>query len=443
MVSLNNKTKIFLLLVFILLKSLWLFSEYNISPDISNQMNVSENLFNNRGLNFGNITGNSAFLSPYFQHPPGTSVLLCFFRRFTSNVFFAGYLLSIVIALIEGILAMSFFQHFARNKFEFLLLFIVSSVYIGHLDRGQTGDYLSCVIVATLVWLLYAILLNRYSPLLISLLVSTVMIIIPVVKYTATPTVLLPLLFYVYLFYKKKIRKNNLWLIITSFFIAVSLSAYFIKSSHGVVERSVFSLQKFENLARIDYFWLHLGHTGDRIWKHISWNLSQAIDITFPYYHIAQIGTVIAVISLMYWSRNLINFRNPLLIVIFCFAALQVVYLGFLTLTNKPQIGTYGIDRKIWVFIEEARYYNHLTLVIFWSILILLLRRSKLVFTILALICIISFSISLSKIRSSRLPIIITKYHMLLGKVPVDSFIIKEQPKETENIEKRVIGIKN
>ena len=443
MVSLNIKSKIYLLSVFILLKSLWLFSEYNIAPDISNQMNVSENLFNNRGLNFGNTTSSSTFLSPYFQHPPGTSLLLCFFRSFTSDVFWADYLLRIFIALIEALLAMSFFQYFARNKLEFLLLFVTSSFYIGHIDRGQTGDYLSCVTVVILMWLLYAILLDRYSPLLISLLVSIVIIIIPVVKYTAAPTVLLPLLFYVYLFYKKKIRKNNLWLIITSFFIAVSLSAYFIKSSHGVVERSAFSLQKFENLARIDYFWLHLGHTGDRIWKLISWNSSQVIDITVPYYHIAQIGTILALLFLIYWSRISINFKHPLLIVIFCFTILQVIYLAFLTLTNNPQIGTYGIDRKIWVFIEEARYYNHLTLVIFWSILVLLLRRSKLIFTILALICIISFSLSLSKIRSSRLPIIITKYHMLLDDIPVDSLIMKDQPKETENIERRVIGIKN
>jgi hypothetical protein len=215
------------------------------------------------------------------------------------------------------------------------------------------------------------------------------------------------------------------------------LTAYFVSKAKPLPP---FAFNNYYiNLLRIDYFWLHFGHIGDRFWKHISWNLTEHISLTIPYYHIAQVGTLVIVTFCILIMKKKMKINLTLLLIILLFACLQIAYLCLLTITHEPQIGDYGIDRKIWVPIEEARYYNYLTVLIFWMLYGAMFKYAKAYFYIFTLFILISTIPNLNP-RKSRFPILIQKYNILSKNIYAKNNILNDNTNETKHLLTRIIG---
>lgn len=407
--SFCRKNALFLaIFLAIAIKSIWIYSNYNISNDISVQMNIAQNVYDGHGIKGTRIEKDTLAYRPELTYGTAIPVLLAALNFFTNNIVKADLVLRLLLVLSESILlVLVVFKYFDRNKDRFLIT-LTLCLYIGHLDRGKTGDYLSMVIVLAIVYLI----IHRdsqsinFQPKV--LLISLLTLALPFVKYSAAPVILLPLSTWLVNYYasgRKLFNYSELKVLALSSIISVC-SLFSLAESNGSFS---LRLEKLWLLARIDYFWLHLGHNGDRIWKHFSWNISEHFGYQIPYYNIAQIGTLAIVIFIAFLMRSKLSTIKLELIVVITLLVLQVGFLGYLTLSSEPQSGDWGVDQKIWVFIEEARYYNYLTFLLMAIMCFLTYKFYKPVFYVL-LIFILIGSVRGLDFWNSRFPHINQKY---------------------------------
>jgi hypothetical protein len=445
MTNIFNKANIALFVIMVLLSSLikgvWVYANYGIATDIAVQMNIAESISNGHGIQVKVVENDSIYYVPELTYAPATSVVLAGLNEITNNIIVSDLILRLQLALWESVLIVLIVFKYFKLKHVRLLMTVLFSLYIGHLDRGFTGDYLSFLIVLSLIFLLVAKIELCKTSWPISILISLLIILIPVVKYSSLPVVALPLFCFVVSSFLYKNRKR----LFSPFeFILVSTTTvlsfvFFLKLSSGN-EPNDLDWSRITYLTRIDYFWMHFGHIGDRIWKHLSWNTSQHIGLDIPYYHLAQIGTVFMSLFMLFVLRKRITFHSPAFLPIILLAILQVGFLGLLTLLYEPQSGNYGIDKKLWVFIEEARYYNYLSFLIMTAWLILTFKFFKPGFIALSILIVLS-SFPRLNFSNSRFPIIYCKY-TLMNSETSNQICFDDNFKETTIIKRKIFGFK-
>ena len=368
----NDRVLIFL---YAIIKGILVYKLYGIATDISLQLNVAESLFQGHGIRLLQFKDNAYFYSLYLSHPPLTSIIIAFFRFFTDSIITADLIFRLFLVLCESIILFKMLTLLYQNNRRLVLsLFLVLSVYVGHIDRGFTGDYLSFIVLLCLFFLTY----RFYKKSLISdyYLILVIILLIPLSKYTALPFIIFP---FSVLFFLKKFRGfeiSRLKLNVILFVSIVELIEFIIKEKAIGLTQKVgsFNLNNLSYLIRIDYFWFHGGLNLDRIWKHVMWNMDSRFNFHLLYVHYGQIFTLILFFLIMRKNFKVLLTKDLFLFLVIPII-LQCVYLIFLTLNTSPQIGNYGIDAKIWVPIEEARYYNFLTFVLFLFMMIYLYQN--------------------------------------------------------------------
>jgi hypothetical protein len=354
-----------LILLYAIIKGILVFNLYGIATDISFQLNVAENIFQGNGIRLLQFKDNAYFYSLYLAHPPLTSIIIAFFRFFTDNIITADLIFRLFLVLCESIIVFEILKLlYGKNRKTLISLFAILSIYLGHIDRGFTGDYFSFILLLYLFYLTYRFYKKRI--LLDYCLILVVILLIPLTKYTALPFIIFP--FSLFIFLKKFRRFDISWMKLNLALVVsiVSLIIFIFEvKAIGLAQKVGFiNLKNLSYLTRIDYFWFHGGLNLDKIWKHIMWKMDSMFAVKTLYVHYGQLITLVfgVVLFRKYLTAILKNNISFFLIIA---TILQFAYLVFLTLNTSPQYGNYGIDNIIWVPIEEARYYNFLTFIFF------------------------------------------------------------------------------
>jgi hypothetical protein len=359
-----------LILLYAIIKGILVYKLYGIATDISLQLNVAESIFQGHGIRLLQFKDNAYFYSFYLSHPPLTSIIIAFFRFFTDNIITADLIFRLFLVLCESIILFKTLNLIYQNNRKALIsLFLILSMYVGHIDRGFTGDYFSFILLLYLFFLTY----RFYKKSIISdcYLILVVILLIPLSKYTALPFIIFP---FSILFFLKKFRAfeiSRLKLNVILFFSIVALIEFIMEvKAIGLTQKvGSINLNNLSYLNRIDYFWFHGGLNLDRIWKHVMWNIEGMFNFHLLYVHYGQIFTLILFFLIIRKNFKVLLTKDLFLFLVIPII-LQCAYLIFLTLNTSPQIGNYGIDNKIWVPIEEARYYNFLTFILFLFLMI-------------------------------------------------------------------------
>jgi hypothetical protein len=382
-----NKDRL-LILLYAIIKGILVYKLYGIATDISYQLNVAESIFQGHGIHLLQFKDNTYFYSLYLSHPPLTSIIIAFFRFFTDSIITADLIFRLFLVLCESIILFKTLNLIYQNNRKALIsLFLILSIYVGHIDRGFTGDYFSFILLLCLFFLTY----RFYKKSLISdyYLILVVILLIPLSKYTALPFIIFP---FSILFFLKKFRGFEISRLKLNVILFVSILALFefimeVKAIGLTQKVGSFNLNNLSYLTRIDYFWFHGGLNLDRIWKHVMWNIDSMFNFHLLYVHYGQILTLILVFLIIRKNVKVILTKDMFLFLIIPII-LQCAYLIFLTLNTSPQIGKYGIDSKIWVPIEEARYYNYLTFILFLFFMIYLYQNKIRFFLLLGVLLI-------------------------------------------------------
>lgn len=388
-----------LVFFYFIIKGFWIFDNYSIATDISLQLNVAESIYSGHGIRLFEIVNDVGVYNLYFTHPPLTSILIAFFRLFSSNIIEADFILRLFLVFSEALILWSFLNLiFSKNKSAVLPIYLTLAFYTGHIDRGFTGDYLSFILLLLLFFKTYQFVECKANKNLSFFITQILVILIPLTKYTALPFVFFPFIIFLLL---KLMRKIDIsWsFIFISFISGVFATATFY---HEIKFTGLNNTVNFANvynlkyLIRIDYFWFHMGLNLDRIWKHIMWNMHRITGVRILYVHIGQIITSVFLMILMLKFKKIL-FKSTL---IYCFLLaiiLQVSYLMLLTITTSPQIGNYGIDGEIWVPIEESRYYNLLVFLSALSAIIFFYMKSGKLYWCVIVALILNYSTYNSK----------------------------------------------
>jgi hypothetical protein len=377
MLNKNLKIDSIFILTYTLIKCFLVYKLYDLATDISFQLNVAESIYQGHGIQLLQLNEKGFFYSLYLLHPPLTSVLIAGVRCFTDNIITADLIFRFVLVFCEAIVLFKLLNlMFKENRKLVISIFLFFSLYLGHIDRGFTGDYFSFIVL--LMFFYFTFLFYQCSKGFNYWLILIFILIIPLTKYTALPFIFFPFISY---FFLKKYKGFDIsWLklnliLLTSlvslfiFLMEVKLIGLSNKISHVNVDNLYY-------LSRIDYFWFHLGSNVDRIWKHVMWSVERYFNVRILFIHYAQFFTLI--FGLILIRRNVKTIlKSNITYFLFISIILQCSYLVFLTLNTSPQIGNYGVDSKIWVPIEEARYYNFLTFVLFLFFVIYLSRFNK------------------------------------------------------------------
>ena len=364
----------FLILLYATIKGILVYKLYGIATDISLQLNVAESIFQGHGIRLLQFKDNAYFYSLYLSHPPLTSIIIAFFRFFTDSIITADLIFRLFLVLCESIILFKTLNLiYQNNRKAIIYLFLIMSIYVGHIDRGFTGDYFTFILLLYLFFLTYrfykkSITTDYY-------LILVVILLIPLTKYTALPFIIFPFSIF---FLLKKFRGFEIsWLKLNVIlFVSIVALIEFIMEvkAIGLTQKvGSFNLNNLSYLSRIDYFWFHGGLNLDRIWKHVMWNMDSMFNFHLLYVHYGQIFTLILFFLIMRKNFKVLLTKDLFLFLIIPII-LQCAYLIFLTLNTSPQFG-YGIDNKFWVPIEEARYYNFLTFILFLFMIIYLYQN--------------------------------------------------------------------
>lgn len=349
--------------IYFFVRIVFLFANYNIGHDLSVQMQQSGNINNGLGFitAFAAEQGDITFRS-YWGFPPFLAYLLAFFNLFTKNVLFSDLIIRILLVLSETLLFKKITSFFEWTDQRHKTLFLAGAlVVLSHYFNSFTGDLIAfnwflCLLVCTWNFL------KSEQPLQL-ILICLLIVLVPSIKYSFFPMVTLPLLICL-LGGRRKIRELLQWkpaylmafAVLVSGLLFVYLTGKEMSGNvHGI------RLDNIQYLSRIDHFWLKFGDPGDRIYK----MLARRIELYAHYPVLPRtIGLIFSLIVLLYVVRlHLISANRRIhsfLLAILIASFLQISFLLFLTLSSDPQIGDYGIDKKIWVPIEESRYFLHL-----------------------------------------------------------------------------------
>jgi hypothetical protein len=404
--------------VYFIIRSFSWFFLIGLAPDIVNQLNMAINISEGNGFVLSNYDFKTGCMlySNYYSHPPFLSVLLFIYKLVFGDLIWSLFAIAITLSFFEALLVNSLLDSIgigSKTKFG-LMLFL--GMYIGHLDRGLISDYFALIWAMWFIYNIYLLLMQRQNNLnsaYIKLIIS--LILMPFVKYTLIPLVFLPSIFLVL----QLILKNARWaeiklrFLIINFTSSISLFLVFLFIKQGPVSiRQEYFIFDWFNLLKVDYFWLHFGLELDRFYKYVSWNLPNGLALDF--WNIGQIISLgIWCLVLIFCWRERTFFNRALakgIVGLFVIATLlQVLFLAFLTITNVPQGPVkYGVDDKVWVFIEEARYYNYLTFFAFILFTLIVFNLRLRIFKVLLFLVVLSgyiFTFSSRFRLSNELPI--------------------------------------
>jgi hypothetical protein len=438
-----RKSKLFyivtMILISFIIKGFWIYSNYSIATDISYQMNIAESIIDVKCICIKTLENDSIIYRPSFIFAPGVSVFLAGINYLTKNTIVSDLFLRLLLALWESIIIVLLVLKFFEKKYEQIILAIILSLYIGHIDRGLTADYFSFLLVLSTIYLFISKGNDKTKVCYEVYGISLCILLIPIVKYSAFPAAFMPIAVYLFgIFYlKKNFLFNFFELTIISVATALSCIIFVTLPDYNSVLNNI-DWNRIFYFNRVDYFWMHFGHIGDRIWKHFSWNLTEHFGINIPFYHIAQFGTLfIAVVILIFLRKHLKIFKLEFLI-LGILTVLQIGFLGLLTLLYEPQIGDYGIDKKIWVFIEEARYYNYITFMMMVLWCFYTFRFLKPAFYLISFFIILS-TIPRLDFWNSRFPVIYEKYQIAKSGVIENNLILEDGTKETDHIINKIL----
>jgi hypothetical protein len=388
-----------LVFFYFFIKGFWIFNNYSIATDISLQLNVAESIYSGHGIRLFEIVNDVGVYNLYFTHPPLTSILIAFFRLFSSNIIEADFILRLFLVFCEALILWSFLNLiFSKNKSAILPIYLTLAFYTGHIDRGFTGDYLSFILLLLLFFKTYQVVFKSTTKNLLFFIILILVLLIPLTKYTALPFVFFPFIIFLLLKLMRKLDISWSFIVISFVTGVVAVAIFYYEIKCIGLNNSVNSVN-FNNLKyliRIDYFWLHMGLNLDRIWKHIMWNVHRITGVRILYVHIGQIVTSVFLIILMVKFRKIL-FRSTLIHFLLIAIFLQVLYLVLLTITTNPQNGNYGIDGEIWVPIEESRYYNLLVFLSALSAIIFFYMKSGKLYWCVIVALILNYSTYKSK----------------------------------------------
>jgi hypothetical protein len=366
--EINQFHQVLLLIIYSAIKSFLIYSCYGIATDLCVQMNVSENLFNGRGLIHGTLTDRL-----YLGHPPIVSLCLAVIRNFTTSIITADLTLRFLLVFCEAILLFYFLQNFIKRKSIFIFIFIGMAFYTGHLDRGFTGDQFGFIVAFFLIYQTFHFGKSKSETNFFWVSISVLFL--PLTKYTLLPLSVLPFCYTFYLKYYCKEDFGSKTLI--CFFLAfIGALSIFLFETNQITNDAIQSvnLSNLKYFTRIDYFWMHGGVDIDRIHKHVMWNIHRYANLELSYVNIGQTLSFV-IVFILFWPNRLCLVKKRLFAFVLIMVFLQVSYLLILTLITEPQVGKYGIDGKIWVPVEEARYYNFITFFSFLSVVLFLSEK--------------------------------------------------------------------
>jgi len=374
---------------------------FTVTPDTAVNINVASNILKGNWFQISEFQTNGLILNrPYFDHPPATSVLMSVFIFFTENEIvglFASMIFLCICELyvINKILSLQVF----RNKRGFL--FMALALFTGHLYTGGVADQFAMVlalfIFSNLMYLFEG--LDESTPNRIVIL-NFSLILVPLVKFSLIPLAVASYcVLSWYLIRVIKDRKSSKFLILFSilsgcltlvlFLFLQNMSSMHFNTAH------YFNIDLY-NLSKLDYFWMHLGRYIDRVYKHITWNTDRIFGIHIEFWNIAQVSTFVLWCFIVFRPAilNELSFKILLLYGLF-----QTGYLMFLTVITAPQENVlYGVDDKVWVYVEEARYYNYLSFISFIILTNILVDKFKMAFYFL--LCLLVMNLSLEVLES-------------------------------------------
>jgi hypothetical protein len=366
-----NKANYAVIIYFLIRTFSWLFL-IGLAPDIGNQINMAINLSDGRGfvLNQFDFNTNCNIYSEYFSHPPFFSIVFIIYNHLIGNLIWSLFAIAVTLALFEAILLKNILQKMFISGRKLFYLMVIMALYIGHLDRGLISDYLALVWA---IWFIHStcLLINindNKNKHWIYIQFAISIILMPLVKYSLIPIACLPvcLIFYYIIFKRHNLVQKHftVYFVILSFFVSIGLFLYLTHLGHGTEKVKYLKFVVYD-LFKLDYFWLHFGMELDRLYKHIYWNLPKSMELHF--WNIGQLLTVCVWLFVWFISKKrgqkFVNSNEKLTFYLFVLSMfLQIFFLFSLTVTNVPQGPVkYGIDNLVWVYIEEARYYNYLS----------------------------------------------------------------------------------
>lgn len=358
-----------LILFFLCVRILFLMQVFTVTPDTAVNINLASNILKGNWFQIHEFQANGLISSrPYFDHPPATAVLMSVFIFFADNeivgLFFTMIFLTICeLCVVNYILNLKVF----RNNRK--LLFLAIALYTGHLYTGSIADQFAMVLAMFVFSNLMYLFEQRKETSSIGMVVLSIsLILIPLVKFS-----LIPLVFgsyFVMIWYlngsnldRKSSKKLFLFSTLT-FGLTVFLFLYLQSMSSMSLNQGGFNCNiNIYDLCKVDYFWMHLGKYIDRVYKHLMWNIDRVFIIHIDFWNIAQILTF-TIWCVLFVRVRILNDLSFKMLMFMGF--IQTGYLALLTVITPPQENVlYGVDDKVWVYIEEARYYNYLAFFFF------------------------------------------------------------------------------
>jgi hypothetical protein len=365
----NFLLKYKLQIIYFLIRAFSLLFLFDLAPDISNQLNIAYALKTDGiyALRTFDFESQSFVFSQYYDHPPLLSIIIFILDLAVNNIVYSLFLLGLIVAVFESYLVVFLIEKYSKLNNYMLLQVILTSLYIGHLDRGTISDYLSLVIgIFLFIQILGFVMkqpLNIFG-------VSLAVILIPLTKYSLLPIIGCFLIIYLFVLYQDRFRYVHKHIIIfISILMAASIINYFGQFENEKVNSTRFYIN-FYDISKLDYFWMHFGLELDRVYKHFMWFFQRSFGIKIWYWYLGQLLGVFSLLYVLKKSKWHFSKKISFLRVAIILSLGQILFLLFLQITTGPQEGVlYGVDDKNWVYIEEARYYNYLTLIWFFVIL--------------------------------------------------------------------------
>jgi hypothetical protein len=368
-------------------------------------MNVAINIMEGRGIVYTYLSPEGVRYIPFNWFPPGVSFLMVAFLWLTGSPFVAEFIVKCLIAILEGAMIISIMKHYVRPGSALVLLTIVLALYTGHLDRGMITDNFNAVAGVWLMWVVYRRIetesrFNLWTQVSIAIVMSSMVL----MKYNALSIVMAPIGIFICLaiFTRKRFLDSREWASLSfasllSLFCVVICTKFIGSANPRAVESvevlgsdrfSALVLERAPHFFRIDPFWLHIGRRVDMYFKFLYTRIVDGpMTSLIEAYHFWQVSSLVIFAALVYALYLKVGFQRNLLRVLFFFAAAQISFLSTVTIVNGPILNaSWGVDGVFWTYIEEARFYAHITFAIMIVLLFATWRHLRPVFWGLAIL---------------------------------------------------------
>lgn len=222
------------------------------------------------GLKMLNIITKTYEISPYYSHPPFLSLIIYLIDFLFNNIIYSTVFLGIILAAIETQMVGKILKKFVYVDNQFIIVFLLCSLYIGHIDRGTISDYFSIVLGLFLFWQILKLIDKETINFLNTVIV---ILLVPCSKYSLFPVVISFTLIYFFI----KIRRKQLFQFesfivgLSSLFSLLILIYLKAKGVNNVLNEDNQLFLDLYNISKVDYFWFHFGLEIDRFYKHLMW----------------------------------------------------------------------------------------------------------------------------------------------------------------------------